>query len=295
MQDKLEDYLGVRLQDVGDNWKARCPFHEDKTPSFFIHKEDLLCHCFGCGIAGRADLLIAKRNKLSVQEVRAELNISELLLNSQRETLVRDTPEYFPSSWLAPWKRISSHPYLEQRGLTPDTIEAFESRWDPATNRVVFPLKHNDKVYGAAGRATYDTPAKWFFYWRCRKSLHVYRATPPDFSSPLVVVEGIFDAMWLYQAGYTNVVALMGSKASKEQIAEIKASADEVILGLDNDTAGLEGSYALHKALRDSCRVHYVSWASCPEANDLMDMTEDQLHQAVNKTKTPLEIHLARA
>jgi DNA primase len=43
---------GVKLQRAGREWKACCPFHPDRTPSFTIYGDDRRAHCFGCGWSG---------------------------------------------------------------------------------------------------------------------------------------------------------------------------------------------------------------------------------------------------
>jgi len=43
---------GIELVDVGNNWRGLCPFHVEKTPSFFVQKDYNRYRCWGCGAAG---------------------------------------------------------------------------------------------------------------------------------------------------------------------------------------------------------------------------------------------------
>src|SRR6185369_9473480 len=58
--DKIKERLGIeevvssyiKLDRAGNNLKARCPFHNEKTPSFFISPDRGSYYCFGCGASG---------------------------------------------------------------------------------------------------------------------------------------------------------------------------------------------------------------------------------------------------
>lgn len=55
-KDRLEQF--VDLTPAGKNLKCRCPFHDEKTPSFVISEDLSKYHCFGCGRSGNVDELV---------------------------------------------------------------------------------------------------------------------------------------------------------------------------------------------------------------------------------------------
>src|SRR3982074_2430395 len=44
----------VPLKKSGRDWKGLCPFHGEKTPSFYVIPDKHMFHCFGCGVSGDA-------------------------------------------------------------------------------------------------------------------------------------------------------------------------------------------------------------------------------------------------
>src|SRR3989338_853286 len=59
----------VPLKRAGRNFKAPCPFHHEKTPSFMVHQEKQIFHCFGCGVGGNVFTFLMKQEKRDFREV----------------------------------------------------------------------------------------------------------------------------------------------------------------------------------------------------------------------------------
>jgi DNA primase len=63
----------VLLKPAGKNYKARCPFHPDDTPSLMVSPDKGLWHCFGCGAGGDAIAFLMRIERLSFGEALARL------------------------------------------------------------------------------------------------------------------------------------------------------------------------------------------------------------------------------
>ncbi|MFN4179321.1 MAG: DNA primase [Armatimonadota bacterium] len=64
----------VRLLPAGKNYKALCPFHQEKTPSFYVSPEKGLWHCFGCGAGGDVIDFVQRIEGLTFTEAIAKLS-----------------------------------------------------------------------------------------------------------------------------------------------------------------------------------------------------------------------------
>ena len=59
---RLSDFLGryIKLVQRGEEFLAKCPFHNEKTPSFSVNDHKGLFYCFGCGVGGNVITFISK-------------------------------------------------------------------------------------------------------------------------------------------------------------------------------------------------------------------------------------------
>ena len=58
----------VQLKKAGRNFKANCPFHNEKTPSFVVNPDKQIFHCFGCSEGGNAVTFLMKQEHMDFPE-----------------------------------------------------------------------------------------------------------------------------------------------------------------------------------------------------------------------------------
>lgn len=120
----LVDLIGryVVLKPAGKNYKARCPFHPDDTPSLMVSPEKGLWHCFGCGAGGDAIGFLMRIERLSFAEALAKLAQElgvEVRGGEGRSRLLQVNQEalrYFQRGLLGP-EGEKARAYLLSRGL----------------------------------------------------------------------------------------------------------------------------------------------------------------------------------
>ncbi len=141
--DFLRGYLN--LQPAGRNFKALCPFHKEKTPSFMISPERQSWHCFGCNIGGDVFSFLMRYENLEFGEalrVLAEragvelkrLNPAEHKFAGLLYEINSAAKEFFKKS-LGVF--AGARKYLDERGLKQETIEEFELGWAPAASEAL--------------------------------------------------------------------------------------------------------------------------------------------------------------
>ena len=74
---RLSDLISkyIPLTPRGNSFIGKCPFHNEKTPSFNVSDEKGLFHCFGCKVGGNAITFLSKYKNLSFREAVNELSL----------------------------------------------------------------------------------------------------------------------------------------------------------------------------------------------------------------------------
>ena len=138
---EIVDLIGsyIRLSKAGANFKAVCPFHNEKTPSFYVSPSREIFHCFGCNAGGDVFRFVSMMEgvefpeALSILAERAGvvLRREDPRLSGERRkllNLILDATKYFESG-LA--KSGAAMDYLRTRGLKDETIKNFRLGFIP--------------------------------------------------------------------------------------------------------------------------------------------------------------------
>ncbi|HEY7739755.1 MAG TPA: DNA primase [Steroidobacteraceae bacterium] len=131
----------VQLKKAGREWKACCPFHNEKTPSFWVSPDKQFYHCFGCGAHGTALGFLMEHDKLPFPDAVDDL-ASRLGLEVPREggdggRPKRDDGIYELLAQVTQFWRDSlresarAKQYLAGRGITPETCVKFAIGYAP--------------------------------------------------------------------------------------------------------------------------------------------------------------------
>jgi len=133
----------VELRKAGANYKANCPFHGEKTPSFVVSPTKQIYHCFGCGVGGDSIKFLMELEKLSypeaIEKLASMFNFS--LTYTKGSSDYSDAKRVLEA--IGQWyvKNLSHHQtamsYLLERGVSQSSIESFEIGYVPTGTEVM--------------------------------------------------------------------------------------------------------------------------------------------------------------
>ena len=135
----------IRLQKAGSNWRALCPFHNEKTPSFMVSEERRSFHCFGCGKGGDIFTFVMEMEGIEFREALEQLAQKAGIELKRFEKGDREKESVKPKLYnilelAAKWYEKNLWEgkgqdkilkYLRGRGLTDETIEKFRLGYAP--------------------------------------------------------------------------------------------------------------------------------------------------------------------
>jgi DNA primase len=233
----LEKYGFQRIRKTTKGYTACCKFHDDKAPSFSISNDGLWC-CFACGVKGNINTLHEKLGgKLTWRE---ELKIVGTQLNTNRfEAKKECRPPALPSDFKC-YKDTTTPKYILDR-LSPETIKHFKlghSMEGQNKNRCVIPVVFKNKIVGFHSRALDNTTLpKYYNSPGFEIKDYVFNYDGCTKGKEVIVCEGAFNAMSMWEKGFKNTVATFGTKFTSNQIHKLfTLSPESIVVCFDRDS-----------------------------------------------------------
>ncbi len=136
----------VSLEKAGTNYRGLCPFHEEKTPSFYVNVEKGFFHCFGCGAGG--DVIEFVKRIENISFVEAVQRVAELCdveppamsrdtLYTKYTALMAKITKNYTKTLLSVRGKKGLEYLTKVRGITREDIEKFELGYAPANSDVI--------------------------------------------------------------------------------------------------------------------------------------------------------------
>lgn len=303
----LESFGVERISEYQQSLKCLCPFREEKTPSFYFHLDKGLFHCFGCGVEGDIVSFVQLKRGCSVKEASQWL-MEFCGMAGDPESFFKSLERYADSNrFIREVKYFAesqqSHPVYDEsliaqltsarrefyldKGFTPEILDEFEVGYAVDahfTERLFFPIRDAEGgLVGVSGRRLDLTKEfKWVHSADLVKKNLLYNLNRAkkyamvDQRRELILTEGPVDCMRAAMYGKKNIVALLGHTCSVTQRRILMQHALEVVLALDSDAAGQEGTREAIQLLWGAFKLFVMR---LPDQKDVGELTQEEFDQ----------------
>jgi DNA primase len=305
---KVARELLTGVKPHGTELSAICPFHvkpdgsPERSPSFSMSIESGMFFCHSCHTSGnlRTFLKLMGVSALLIEHAYGELlelAARGIKLKPQHNPLKPKAYDESPikEALLGLFSIHSVDGFLPS--FSPPTLRYFDIGWDGWHGRVTFPIRDlAGKLTAISGRAVYpeqfprykvydkeyaawDMPSRvgWLkgnVLWNSHNVLPMAIEKNPG-EGEVIVVEGFKALMWVWQCGFKNVVALLGSHMTIEQRWILEHFNSRVLLFLDNNQAGRHGQQTAASELSKALDVRIIEYP--PRLKDITEAQPDML------------------
>lgn len=265
----------------GRDYLIKClnPEHNDSNPSFRVDKVTGVAHCFACGF---------KTNLFKYYGVFTNLVPMKIVaLKEKLDALKKFGKELELPQGYTPWTK-------QFRGVSPATLKHFGAFYtnqvEKLQDRIIFPIKDiTNKTQVFVGRHTMSNGNPRYINYPQGVKIPLYPAHLPSGYSSMVLVEGLFDMLNLYDNGCENVVCTFGTNTlqneTKQKLLPFRAQGiTHVYILFDGDDAGRSAAKTLKPLLEAEGFITEI--VDLPDGNDPGDLDAENVRsiaEYVNK------------
>lgn len=283
MSNTVEELLkakGVYYSFSGKDLVTKCfnPDHNDSNPSFRIDRVSGIAHCFSCGFKCN----VFKFYGILTNNVSIRVSKLKEKLQALKENMNGLDPIKGARDLTQPFRNISVK--------TLKHFEAFSTTLDTEfEDRVVFPVKDiRDKVTAYVGRHTLSNGNPRYLIRPSGATVNLYPLKLEDNPKNIILVEGIFDLLNMYDKGARNVVCTFGTTKlygeTAEKLFPFKVmGVEKIFILFDGDEAGRTAAEKTKPLIEDcgfSCEI-----ISLPDGTDPGELDSDDVHSIIEYTK----------
>lgn len=267
---------GIPFMPSGKDFLISClnPDHDDRNPSLRVDKVTGIAHCFSCGW---------KRNLF--KHYGLFTNTTPIRVQKLKEKIVeiRESAVDVPVP-------AGHTPFTQSyRGISAATYKHFEAFYTSEVpkleDRVVFPIKDTaGRTTAFIGRHTLSSGNPKYLVYPSGKPLPCYPSIVES-GSTIVLVEGIFDMLNLYDKGMRNAVTMFGTQSLKSAIKEKMLpfkiqGVTKVFLMLDGDNAGRAAAKELKPLLeQENFTVEIIELPDDQDPGELDQASVDSIKE----------------
>lgn len=267
VEDLLDEVIQVdkRRDWKGDSCQMCCPVHGESNPSMGVTLDYEIddsvftsFHCFSCGAKGNMATLLhlslpdefptyGKAFKFIIDRY----SLSRTFKYLTRQATVRryeekeevKKEEDLPLSFIAPFKSgKETYSYFYERGFTKETVKKFRIGRDLINETVTVPIIVDTKLKGVIGRFIDPNRPQneRFKIYNFNKGNFIFPYDSLDINDFGILVEGLFDPIYMHQLGYSNCFTTFTNSITKAQADIIKSKYKNLLLLHDNDKRGYQ-------------------------------------------------------
>lgn len=255
------------------------PKHDDEHPSMFVDKTTGLAHCFSCGktlnIFNKFNKIV---NSLTVKQQRILSMINALHVT--KLDMPKDATDI-----KKPFREVGIETFKHFNVFT--SYSRFEGR-------IVLPITNfKNDIVAFVGRYQYSKLDPKYLVYPSGHSLPLFPPATSIKSSSMILVEGMFDLLNLYDKGIDNAVTSFGlikpdkkdkfNNKLQERFMPYKiAGINTLYIMYDGDKRGRKAAHDLAEALEDFISVKYLAME---DGKDPGDLTKDEVDSLARKMR----------